>query len=444
MKRFEEKLTNNITTAFDAFQEEVDPGAFKDIQTRLRKRKRRYIWFPWLMRGAATLAIAVGGFLIWQMFSDSSDNRQPVTDQEIAIVRNERNEVEGVDTVRDFEEFKVVKPPKTESYQTSSALIPKAGKESTTRAGSIIENKDKSDLINHPKQTHQEDDTQVTSHTADTDETKVPALDFQVLQPLPILTLEVISNLSKEPILIIVPEKVDHEKLEVRSESSFSLVAGVQTNVIRNQFAGDVGFKFGGTYQVPIIHGLGLTTGLMVSHVRLGFDPEPGTSFSLDSLEIDTSVDFPPPFEVEVEDWVDARLWSFEIPLHLNYSWRHTNGGYFRINAGLSSFWYIQQRFKIDRTVYTAEQDDISTSGVTITDIRKETVIEKLPTFQGFDAFSMFNFTFAFPIKLGSRHIYLEPYMQLPIGKQTSRSIRYGSAGIHFIFPIYHTKTKSK
>lgn len=454
MKRFEEKLTDNITTAFDAFQEEVDPGAFKDIQSRLRKRKRKIFWFPWILRGAATVALVVGGYFIWYLYSGYQDDRQPVIDQEMAILKDDFSTGQGDDPAQISEQLEsATSDTTTETYKYSSKKLQEAENRALTQKKISKIAGDNIHGPNLPVQKSQEAVSSVTSHNAETGEVvpNVPSdqpvqqlLVYQALQPLPTITPWVFSDNNIEPIFLLMSGIGVQKNETVHKESAFSLVAGIQAGLINNQVARGMGYKVGGLYQIPLKKGFGLTAGLLVSHVKLGYDPEPGTSFSLDLLEVDTSVDFPPPYEVGLEDWVDVQLWSFEIPLDLNYSWRHTNGGYYRITAGFSSFWYIQQRFETERTVYTLELDDISTTEVNITEIRKETLVEEFPSFQTFDTFSMFNFTFAFPIRLGSRHIYLEPYLQLPIYKQTSRAIRYGSGGIHVIFPFYHSKTSLK
>lgn len=452
MKRFEEKLTDNIASAFDAFQEEMDPGAFKDIQSRLWKRKRKVFWFPWLMRGAATFAVAIGGFLIWHLYSGTHDDTQMVTDQEMAILNDDYSAGQRDDPAQISAELNSVTSETTETYKTPSAIVPETAKKTFIQKKNSIAEKESyssSDLSAQLSKKEQispilqtaEIDEMVTNSLSDSATPPLPA--YQVLQPLPTLTPWVFSDKISEPIFLFMPEVDILRNEPFRKESAFSLLAGIQAGMIQNQVAGNIGLKVGGRYQIPLKNGFALNMGLMASHVRLGYDPQLGSPLSFNVLELDTSIDFNS-FEIEEVTWVVARLWSLEIPIQLDYSWRHSNGGFYKFSAGFSSFWQMRQRFEIDQTVYTVETDIISAQQMTITDTRRETVLEDYPPLQRFDLFAMFNLTFAFPVMIGNRYIYLEPYMQLPIGSQTSRDISYGSGGVHVVYPLYHTKTYSK
>jgi len=456
MKRFEDKLTENITAAFNAYQEPVDAAAFQDIQSRLRKRRRRVFWYPWLYRGMAASVLLGTAVVMWSQLQTTSHEESNPTDQTMAIfgqddiVSNNKEasiSTESYAQVDHLNEAPSAEPMyekplspalsgsrhKEDKISRNAAGIKNSGELQTPTSDKIP-----MDMPNKPSLQILERSTSdgVNTH------------HYQVVQPLPTYMEQVHSIQKDRPTSNFFPSWpiFNGSGKESKVESRFSMVAGIQAGLIKSQIAQGVGLKMGGMYHLPLRKGVGLTTGLLVSHVRLNYDPTLSTPVSFNLAEDDLQVDFHPPFEVETDNQVDARLWSFEIPLLLSYSWRQSGGGVYRLHAGFSSMWYVQQRFFIDRTVYTAEVtiDNISTQQVTITDTRQERIEERYPAFQRFDPLALFNISFAFPIKMGTRHVYLEPFVQLPVGTQTSRSIAYGSGGFYLNIPFYHTQLTHK
>jgi hypothetical protein len=457
MKRFEEKLAENIARAFDAYQEPVDEQAFARLQARLRERRRRVFWLPLYYRLAAAAAVLGIAGLAWALWPDRPAARAAETPLTAAA------EPEAGAPWQETAPAPLVPPALPpagqDAVQASSHPAPRAPQS----AGLSGPGLPKEALLAPPAVPGRPEWSDEAAPAALAEAAQIAAEDTPAGQEdLPAAadsTLEAIAAApvaepearAAEPAPGPLPALADSAGIwseaariaPARRRATVELLASAGGNIAEQQLASGMGWRAGLLYHRPLSPALSLSSGLLFAHNRMSFAP--ASQLDLQRAETLTPNQTMTASNTQQEVFdrqIAARYSSLELPLNIRYAWRQKSGKHWYASLGLSSLWYLRQGFEIEQDVVTTNFfQDPNSLEPTFT-VERETVLaqERPAPLRTIDLAGLVNASLAFPFDLGGRSLWVEPYLQVPTGRLTARQFAFGSGGVSLKYALAKPK----
>jgi hypothetical protein len=457
MKRFEEKIAENIARAFDAYQEPVDEQAFAQLQARLRERRRRVFWLPLYYRLAAAAAVLGIAGLAWVLWPAASAEEPPLT-----TVAGPGVGVPWRQAAPAPVALPALPPAGQDAARASSQPAPRALLPLGPASSSLQKEEVLTPRIEPEPQEWVNEAPLPAAALAEVAETPadgtpagheaLPAAADPTLEAIAAVPVAETEARAAEPAPGPLPALADSASIwseatriePARQRATVELLASAGGNIAEQQLASGMGWRAGLLYHRPLSPALSLSSGLLFAHNRMSFAP--ASQLDLQQVETINPNQIPTTSSNTQQQVVDrhiaARYSSLEMPVNLRYAWRQKSGKYWYASLGLSSLWYLRQGFAIEQDIVTTNFFQDPNSLEPTFNVERETVLaqESPAPLRTINLAGLVNASLAFPLDLGGRSLWIEPYLQVPTGQLTARQFAFGSGGVSFKYTLAKLK----
>jgi len=417
MKPFDDKLTERIVEVFGAHQEPYNPEAWKKLQEKRNKKKRKlFLWLPFWAKAAVFVFIFALSSIIsynigvkranifvqsvyYQTFSKQNDRAILFTDSESPKIQSKYVK-------------KAYNNDSVNKYVISNTGSNKISRLSNNNGlfvdsiGNAYKLNDSNLLIAERLAVEFYKDAIVLDSN---NSVIIPDLENMVFEH---------ELKKKEPIVTWAASVSSYNALP---GSAISDQQGVSAGVVSN---------------ISISKRLQISTGMLLTGNTIAYNPN-----MQNALFTKSEMDNEPVFsvgDVETVNSSDLHTVAIDIPLNLKFNVLNSKKNALFFGLGVSSYSYIKQKSNNNMVIYSnrMEMDNLSGEMVNVVTSQSFNQTESAKPFSVFEFASVINFQLEYQVKLKKSVLAFSPYLKYPykpitIGKT---QFTYGGINLAYIF----------
>lgn len=407
---FDKKLVRRLAEVFDNRQETFDKGAWKDMEKRLNQEgKAGTNYSSIIMRAAAIILLLIILFVpVQQKFKEQGKVELSGGNIELNLPTGSMNQQEGVDKKISPSLYEIKQIPES-TKETSREQEKLASTQSKSMPDRILEKSNSG--VNVQERIRENQLSKLSPRFNGLPEKS--AARNKIRKPYNF-------NFKTESEW---PVATDQDLK--RKNVSFSIFLSSLYNYTPQETKSQFNYSGGFQSDISITHNLKLNTGLIVAKQYFTTQAEQSNTAFHSSYLSESSEDF------YVSGTDHFELIGLDLPLNITYHIRNLT-----FTAGLSSFFYIQERVLADFTSSLSENSEINLSNSPNIVKRNDELFyqEESSAFETLDLVNTFNFSLGYYFEWHENKFLIEPYIKHPIGDMTSYNIRYGSRGVRLIY----------
>ena len=205
---------------------------------------------------------------------------------------------------------------------------------------------------------------------------------------------------------------------------AWGVTAGPVLTWAENQLASGVGYGVGVVADYRISDRLSLSSGLLLAHRQFELDNVLVNEFSaVDHMNPQTF------YEVFVIGDYQIEHLTLDIPVNIRVKLFNRPGSRLSLMAGFSSLVYLHQDFsgthRSHASTYQNSHGSIQRISTDVISLSAE-----MPTGKNYDLAGLINFSLGYELPIGQQVLFLEPFIQYPLGDLSPHSLRMGMGGL--------------
>ena len=425
MKPFDDQLADNIRKAFDAYEEDVAPGAWEDMQARLDRggRTRVVPLWPFLAK-AAGVALLTGLSIFWYV------NFEPRRAPQTFAAQTEETPLPVDEAEAGPETLSASPETHSPSVSTGAPLLaqqsPAAPKPRPKPVGP------EETLVSSPEEQADPAVTMIAESVARPSETPAEeTIESAEVAEVPTLAMrpqqDPQGRQNGQQTFGTSPERETIPGREKEHRIAWGVTAGSMLAFAEQQVSDGPGFAAGVTAEYNIAPNITLASGGSLTYHQFQL-----VNFAQEEFAMDYVPHYGSANEVSLSGNNEYEMLALEIPVNAQFSLVETPRRRVYVSTGLSSLVFLQQRFSGTNTAFVEQNFFNDATGQMEVGYTSSTftVDEKYGPLSRFDFGRLVNLSFGYVMRGENSSVVIEPFVKLPLGRLTSRDISLGMGGV--------------
>lgn len=425
MKPFDDQLADNVRKVFDAYDEEVSPQAWADMEARLERggKSRVVPLWPFLAR-AAGLALLTGLSIFLYVNFEPGKVGKTLAEQ-VDVQKTPSHEPEtALETL--VAEQGSITPPVTPVASPSAQSKPgvnKYGQAQLQQGEALaIVVKETQDTVLTVLAEVQLPSPEVHSG---------PGAQTEEVQEVPTLALlpeeERTGRQSGRPSYVPSSEKEPGQGGPKEHRIAWGITAGSMLAFAERRVSDGPGYAAGVTAEYEISPNITLASGGSLTYHNFEL-----VNFSQDDFAFEYLPNLSNDADVSLSGNNEYEMLALEVPINAQFNLMETSRRRLYVSTGLSSLVYLQQRFSGTNTAFVEQSFYDAATGSFQMQYSSSTfsVNEEYGPLSRFDFGRLVNLSFGYVMRRENHSLVVEPFVKLPLGRLTSRDISLGMGGL--------------